>query len=153
MEITRRTDYAIRLIAALMENGDRPYSVREAAESMDVPYAFARSIQHELVQQGVLKSVRGAKGGMLLNVDPDEFTLFQLIETVQGPVSVAVCTNDPDWCARSKGCQFHRVWEGANIIMRDYLTSVSIKDLLKGNKAHITSSYSASDMMNMVRKL
>jgi Rrf2 family protein len=153
MEITRRTDYAIRLIAALMQNGERPYSVREAAEAMDVPYAFARSIQHERGQQGVLRSVRGAKGGMLLNVDPDEFTLFQLIETVQGPVSVAVCTNDPDWCARSKGCQFHRVWEGANVIMRDYLTSVSIKELLKGDKAHITASYSAIDMLSIVEPL
>ena len=150
MEITRRTDYAIRLIASLIMNGDKPYSVREAADSMDVPYAFARSIQHELVQQGVLRSVRGAKGGMLLNVDPEKFTLFQLIEIVQGPVSVAICTNDPDWCARRQGCQFHKVWQGANVIMRDYLTSVSIKDLLDGNKAFLSTPYSASKLANLV---
>ena len=141
MEITRRTDYAIRLIAALVQNGGNPFSVREAAEKQGVPYAFARSIQHELVQHGVIRSIRGAKGGMVLNVDPDKFTLFQLIEIVQGTVSVAVCTNDPDWCPRCKTCQFHGVWEGANSIIKDYLTSVSIKELLAGEKACLTSTY------------
>jgi len=150
MEITRRTDYAIRLIAALLQQNGVPYSVREAAETQGVPYAFARSIQHELVQQGVLKSVRGARGGMLLNVDPEKFTLYELIEIVQGSVSVAICANDQVWCSRSETCQFHKVWEGANVILKDYLTSVTIKDLLKGDYAHITSSYSAEAMAGLV---
>jgi len=149
MEITRRTDYAIRLIAALLEHQGTPFSVREAAETQGVPYAFARSIQHDLVQQGILKSVRGARGGMLLNVDPEGLTLYHLIEVVQGPVSIAICTNDEDWCPRSKSCKFHYVWEGANKIMEDYLTSVSMMDLLEGEFAHITASYSSSDMASL----
>jgi len=150
MEITRRTDYAIRLIAALLQQNNVPYSVREAAEAQGVPYAFARSIQHELVQQKVLKSVRGAKGGMLLNVNPEKFTLYELIEIVQGPVSVAICANDQVWCPRSDVCQFHKVWEGANVILKDYLTSVTIKDLIKGEYAHITEAYTAENMAKLV---
>jgi len=146
MEITRRTDYAIRLIAALLEKGGVPLSVREAALQQDVPYAFARSIQHDLMQQGIVTSLRGAKGGMVLNVDPEKFTLFELIEIVQGPVSVAVCTNDEDWCPRSKTCQFHNVWEGANEIMRNYLSSVTIKDLLAGERAYISASSLLANM-------
>jgi len=80
---------------------------------------------------------------MLLNVDPGEFTLFQLIEVVQGPVSVAVCVSDPKWCARANGCPFHEVWQGADVLLKDYLTSVTIQDLISGEKAHITSLYSA----------
>jgi Rrf2 family protein len=138
MEISRRTDYAIRLIAALLLNDGKPLSVREAATMQDVPYAFARSIQHDLVRSGILSSVRGAQGGMLLAVDPQDLTLYRLIETVQGPVSVAICTTDAEWCARHKGCQFHAVWNGINAIMEDYLSSVSIKDLLDGEQAHLS---------------
>jgi Rrf2 family protein len=138
MEISRRTDYAIRLIAALLLNDGRPLSVREAATAQEVPYAFARSIQHDLVQSGILKSVRGARGGMLLAVDPTELTLYRLIEVVQGPVSVAICTNDKDWCSRHQGCQFHKVWEGANSLLKDYLTSVSIKELIEGKTAYLS---------------
>jgi Rrf2 family protein len=139
MEISRRTDYAIRLIAALLQNEGRPLSVRQAALMQGVPYAFARSIQHDLTRSGVLASVRGAHGGMLLAADPNELTLYQLIEVVQGPVSIAICTTDKDWCMRRKGCQFHRVWEGANSLLKDYLTSVTIKDLLEGKPAYLPS--------------
>lgn len=141
MEISRRTDYAIRLIAALLLNNGKPLSVREAATTQGVPYTFARSIQHDLVTQGILTSVRGAQGGMLLAVDPKDLTLFHLIEVVQGPVSVAICTTDKDWCARNKGCQFHKVWEGMNAIMKDYLSSVSVKELLEGGQARLTESH------------
>ncbi|MDR0350555.1 MAG: Rrf2 family transcriptional regulator [Coriobacteriales bacterium] len=140
MEISRRTDYAIRLIAALLQNDGKPLSVREAATMQNVPYAFARSIQHDLVRSGVISSVRGAHGGMLLATDPTEFTLYQLIEIVQGPVSVAVCTSDENWCARHRGCQFHRVWEGINFILRDYLSSVTILELIEGKSAYLTSN-------------
>ena len=138
MDVTRRTDYSIRLIAALILNNGKPLSVREAAEQYEVPYAFARSIQHAMVQAGLIRSLRGAHGGMLLNVDPDDITLFQLIEAVQGPVSVAVCTTDTGWCSRDTQCPFHKVWEGANELLADYLESVSIKQLLEGESAGLT---------------
>ena len=130
MELTqRRTDYALRLIAILVQNQDRPLSVREAATVQEVPYAFARSIQHDLVLAGLITSVRGAAGGMLLARDPQELTLLELVEAVQGPVSVSVCATDEEWCSRAKHCSFHPVWEGANMLLRDYFSSVSIKDL------------------------
>ena len=138
MDVTRRTDYAIRLIAALVLNDGKPLSVREASEQNNVPYAFARSIQHALVQAGLVRSLRGAHGGMLLDVDPNEITLFQLIEAVQGPINISVCTADKGWCARYTQCQFHKVWEGANTLLADYLDSVSIKQLLDGETAHLT---------------
>jgi len=139
MEITRRTDYALRLIAILVENQGNPLSVREAATAQEVPYAFARSIQHDLVLAGLVTSVRGAAGGMLLACDPQKLTLLDLIEAVQGQVSVSICATEEDWCSREKKCSFHPVWEGANILLKDYFSSVSIKELIDGCKAHLNN--------------
>ncbi|MDR1712787.1 MAG: Rrf2 family transcriptional regulator [Coriobacteriales bacterium] len=139
MEISRRTDYAIRLIAALTLSRGTPLSVREAAEMQDVPYAFARSIQHDLVRAGFLNTIRGAQGGMVLAVDPAELTLYTLIEAVQGPVSVAICATDREWCQRHRGCPFHQVWLGANDLLSNYLKSVSIQQLIDGEFAHLTA--------------
>jgi Rrf2 family protein len=140
MEITRRTDYAIRLIAALANNEAKPLSVRDAALAQDVPYAFARSIQHDLVLAGVVSSIRGAAGGMLLACDPQDLTLLDLIEALQGPISVAVCATEKNWCHREEDCVFHPVWEGANDILRDYFSSVSIKELIDGKRAYLGES-------------
>lgn len=137
MEITRRTDYAIRLITALTKSQGAPLSVRQAAEAQDVPYAFARSIQHDLVLAGLVTSVRGAAGGMMLACDPKTLTLLELIESVQGPITVSVCATEADWCPRERNCSFHPVWESVNILLRDYFSSVSIQDLIDGHKAFL----------------
>lgn len=134
MEITRRTDYAIRLIAALVESDGEPLSVRSAADDYKVPYSFARSIQHDLVLAGIVRSVRGASGGMVLNVNPSNLTLLQIIESVQGPVGVAICVRESDWCPRERFCQFHPIWMGADALLKSYLSSVTIKEIVDGTK-------------------
>ena len=48
MDITRRCDYACRILRAAYKSGDEYVSVSEIAEKEDIPYAFARSIQHDL---------------------------------------------------------------------------------------------------------
>lgn len=134
MEISRRTDYAIRLVVAMLQNDGNPLSVREAAEIQDVPYSFARGIQHDLVNKGVVKTTRGAHGGMVLSVDPETYTLAELVETVQGPISLAVCQSEDGWCPRDTTCVFHKVWDGASAVLQEYLSSVTIKDLLSGKQ-------------------
>ncbi|MCL1891281.1 MAG: Rrf2 family transcriptional regulator [Coriobacteriia bacterium] len=144
MDITRRTDYAIRLIAALIENEGKPLSVREAAEQQEVPYAFARSIQHDLVLSGFVRTIRGAHGGMVLAKDADSFTLLEFIEAIQGKVNVAICTTADGWCSRDENCSFHTVWEGANDILRDYLSGATIKDILQGDGMPLQLGHAAS---------
>ena len=72
MDISRKTDYALRMLAMLAEDPERLLSVRTAAEEVNVPYSFARSIQHGLVQAGIVESLQHIfdsklQAGMLLN--------------------------------------------------------------------------------------
>ena len=82
MDITRKTDYALRMLAMLVENEGALMSVRVAAEENEIPYSFARSIQHSLVHAGIIESLRGVHGGMRLKVDPAEVTIKQVVEAV-----------------------------------------------------------------------
>jgi len=132
MEISRKTDYAIRLVAALMLNKGKPLSVRKAAAMQEVPYSFARGIQHELVNSGVIATTRGSQGGMMLAIDPEEYTLTELIETLQGPIRLAICLSSEGWCSRDGACVFHKVWEGGSNLLRDYLSSITMRDIIEG---------------------
>ena len=64
MDITRRCDYACRILRAAYRNGDERMSVAELAEREGIPYAFARSIQHDLTKCGFVNTTRGARGGL-----------------------------------------------------------------------------------------
>ena len=130
MDISRKTDYALRILAMLVENGNELLSVRVAAEEVDVPYSFARSIQHGLVQAGIIESLRGVRGGMRLKVDPAEITIYEIIKAVQGPIDINECTAPDGGCPRMSTCCFHPLWLGVEALVGDYLSSVTLADVV-----------------------
>lgn len=135
MEITRRADYAIRMLIELAGRGDgAPVSARRLAELGGVPYAFARSVAHDLVAAGLAISRRGVAGGLALAREASSISLLDVVEATQGPVSVAVCARDPDWCERMGSCKVHGVWCGAGALLERYLASKDIASLVPSRK-------------------
>lgn len=133
MEITRKTDYALRMLATLVGNPGGVVSVRRAAEENDVPYSFARSIQHDLALAGIIESLRGAHGGMRLAVDPKQTSLLELVEAVQGPVFIATCAfaGEGDTpCPFMSECRFNPVWCNAERMLHDYFSSVTLHQVV-----------------------
>jgi len=130
MEITRRTDYAIRILLELARVGGGPLSVREIAERGEVPYMFARGIQRDLLGAGLVDSRRGAKGGVLAR-PAEDITLLDVVDATQpGDTSCSVCSRDPQWCSRMKDCQVHKVWSDLDALVRDQLSSKSLAGLV-----------------------
>ncbi len=80
VDISRKTDYSLRMLAELVRSDGGVVSVRAAAEQNEVPYSFARSIQHDLVRAGIIESTRGSHGGMRLAVDPKTTTIKEIID-------------------------------------------------------------------------
>lgn len=130
MNISRKTDYALRMLAMLAIDKEGLLSVRVAAEQSDVPYSFARSIQHSLVQAGIIESLRGVRGGMRLNVDPAKITVREIVEAVQGPLVMNDCTAEDSVCSRMEGCCFHAIFMGGQTLLRNYLDSVTLDDVV-----------------------
>ena len=118
------------MLLKLASKQDQVLSVRELAEAQGVPYSFARSIQRDLVQAGLIKTTRGATGGTVLARPADEINLFHVVDAIQGPVVCAVCTKDPAWCERQPGCKVHRIWTDINEMLIERLNSTLISDLL-----------------------
>ena len=132
MDISRKTDYALRMLSILASNDNELLSVRTAAEEVGVTYSFARSIQHGLVQAGIVESLRGVRGGMRLKVSPEDITIRDIVEAVQGPLIMNGCTAEEGDCPRMGECCYHPIWIGAQEMMNSYLGSVSLADVVSG---------------------
>ena len=130
MDISRKTDYALRMLSLLVAREGEPLSVRIAAEQVDVPYSFARSIQHALTQAGIIASVRGVHGGMRLEMDPAEVTMLDVMRAVEGELSLNACTAPGGDCARMGVCCFHPLWLGAERLLESYFRSVTLADVV-----------------------
>lgn len=134
MDISRKTDYALRILSMLVKSDGSLLSVRTAAEQVNVPYSFARSIQHGLVQAGIIESLRGVHGGMRLKVDPADITMLQIVEAVQGPLVMNDCTAPDGACARKATCCYHPIWIGAQALLSSYLDSVTLDDVVNNRR-------------------
>lgn len=136
MEISRKTDYALRMLADLVRQPDAIISVRKAADNNGVPYSFARAIQHDLSRAGIVESVRGARGGMRLAIDPSKTTMLDIVEQLQGPIRFAECETAGEGggpCRYSASCCYMHVWCDAERIMRSYLADNTLEDVVAAN--------------------
>ena len=133
MDISRRTDYALRMLTELVEDPSGIVSVRTAARENDVPYSFARSIQHDLGVAGIVENSRGANGGMRLAVDPRETTLLDVVEALQGSVEISCCADpsgDGSPCPNLPTCRFSPGWCNARRLLRGLFSSVTLHQLV-----------------------
>lgn len=163
MEISKKTDYALRMLATLVRNPSGRVTAREAADENDVPYSFARSIEHDLAAAGIVSSVRGANGGMQLTVDPRQTTLLQVVEAVQGPVSLSGCElyeeasqqpstrPVPDFCPRYANCCYAPVWCTSVRMLREFFSSVTLYELLIEEKAPVFEGAFTLESADVVR--
>ena len=130
MPIQWRTDYAIRLMyeAARMGPGGRR-TVQQLAGSASISYDFARQIANDLVHAGLLKSHRGAGGGMELARPASQITVLDIFRALGEPPSLALCTIDPTVCERPATCPMHHgVWQPLDDMIQEYLGSVTLAD-------------------------
>ncbi len=109
MQLNLETDYAIRLVALLCETGER-ISASEIAQRTGVTLRFSLKILGKLAQSGIVKSYKGANGGYVINKDPKDISLREVVSIMQGPISVNRCLLDDDKCTNpnSAECRFRR---------------------------------------------
>ncbi|MCL4456127.1 MAG: Rrf2 family transcriptional regulator [Nitrospirae bacterium] len=110
MQITRETDYAIRCVYYLARKPDEVTMVDEIAREMCVPKSFLAKIAQKLTKANILQSYRGVKGGFQLFGKPEDISIYDVIEAVEGPVAMNVCAVDKKECGLSAKCKIHPIW-------------------------------------------
>lgn len=132
MQISRKVDYALRAVIYLTYQNDlRPCSVAEIAAREGIPKKFLEKIIQDLIHQGIVRSTRGAQGGYTLAKDPDRITFKDVIEAIEGPVSVNVCvgTGTGPACTLYKNCGMLWVWQEAQRRVMEVFANTTLADV------------------------
>jgi len=109
--ITRETDYAIRALLRLAQQGEGAVvSTTILAHEMDIPYRFLRRILLKVCATGLVRSVRGKQGGLRLCQSPDTVTLLDIVRAVdEASILLNICLTDEHHCPRDETCVVHEV--------------------------------------------
>lgn len=130
MFIKRKTDYAIRSILYFCEKKNRMADVNEIARKKLIPKIFLAKILQRLSKKGIVKSSKGKGGGFYLLKDPSSLTLMEVIEAMQGPISINLCAIDKRKCKLSNVCTVHPVWVNLRKEIEKKFKRITFKELV-----------------------
>ena len=129
--IKKNTDYGFRAVVALAAGyGKESVSTKLLAEQSDISYQFAAKILQKLHNSGLIASSMGPRGGFVLAREPAKISLRDVLESLQGPVSINKCLLGHDKCRRQPSCPVSRKLEQLQGYVEQFLGNATIQELL-----------------------
>ena len=133
LKISAKARYALRILldVAMFASEKTPRTGVAIAESQQISEKFLSRIVVTLRRRGLLRSARGNVGGFRLAKSPDDISLLDVIEAVQGPLAILDCLAPGATCPRRRTCLARRVWLDVNASFVATLAKISLASVLR----------------------
>ncbi len=132
MKLSKRALYGTRLMLDMARHYQKgPVRLGSIAERQHISVKFLEQIIIPLKMAAYVQSVRGPKGGHMLAKPPDQVTVGEVVELLEGGPWISECTGNPAICERSALCPTRLLWKEATEAMLDRLRATTFADLLE----------------------
>ena len=140
MKISTKGRYGLRILVDLAtHDAEKPRLIRDIAESQGISEKYISRLVIDLRKAKMIRSIRGVNGGFHLAKSPEDITLLDVLEAMEGPLRFAECVSDPEQqpCAHSGSCPARGVWEYLTGEINALLTRITLLDIVS-HKLHDT---------------
>jgi len=127
LEVTRKSDLAVRALRALHRAGER-LKGPALAEAVGSTPGFVSQVLSPLVREGWVRSDPGPSGGYSLVVELDEISVLAVIEAIEGPTESGRCVLVDRSCDERGACALHHAWVRARAHLLHELHTTSVAD-------------------------
>ena len=148
MRLSNLADYAVvTMCAAARHCGGGRVSASELARETDLPAPTVQKIVSKLSGAGLLRSERGAKGGLQLGRPAAAITLTDIVEAVEGPIALTACVDEAKAdCSLHDSCSVKPHWPLVNEAMRGALSEITLDRLARLPAANVPTPELISTM-------
>lgn len=131
MKISTKGRYGLRVMTDIAVNGSEGVlvSLKDIAERERLSEKYLEQIVGALVKEGLLKSVRGAKGGYHLTRFPEDITVEQILKATEGSLAPVACAEDNGKCENYCDCVTSFIWTEIYKATISVVSSITLKDL------------------------
>ena len=131
MKISTKGRYGLRILMDLaIHQSKKPRLIRDIAKSQQISEKYISRLVIALRKAGMIRSVRGVNGGFHLAMKPEDITLLDVIEVMEGPVSIVDCVSAPKRCKLSGDCAPREIWCKLNDDIRALMRGTTLADIL-----------------------
>ena len=137
MKLTTKGRYAVMAMADLaLFNEKGPTSLTDISLRQNISLAYLEQIFIKLKNKKLVKSVRGAKGGYVLETSPEEIKISNIISAVDEEVKMLNCKKESKRGCNNKSskCITHNLWDQLDQHINNFFEKVKLQDLVKKNQ-------------------
>lgn len=132
MKLSTRAQYGTRALVELALGwGEGPIPLRDVAQRQQLPQPYLAHLMAPLVAAGIVRSIRGPKGGISLVKPPQEITLGEVIRVLEGSSAPVECVDRPEICPRAELCVTRDVWVEMKRAVNGVLESTTLQALVE----------------------
>jgi Rrf2 family protein len=129
--ITRATEYAcLAMLYLAKQSPGVSVSTADIARFEHIPPSFLAKVINQLAKAGLVNSRRGPQGGLELACEPASITLRQIVEVIEGELSVNLCTGSQDYTCFRLGCSLKTAFSDAQRVFLERLEAVTLAQLV-----------------------
>ncbi|MDO8716183.1 MAG: Rrf2 family transcriptional regulator [Dehalococcoidales bacterium] len=130
MKLSTRGRYGTKVLLDLaMYQGAGPVSLKDISQRQQIPLHYLEHLIAPLITGGIIRSSRGAKGGIALVKTPAEVRLSEVIPLLEGSIAPAECVANPELCGNAASCVTRDVWREMENAMTGVLEGITLQNL------------------------
>ena len=131
MKISAKIRYGARAMLELASHyGEGPIELKEIAKKENISIKYLEQVINPLRSNGLVKAIRGSKGGYSLAKPPSEICLYDVIETLEGPLKLIECLSDSKACQKVQSCVTREIWKEVSDAISKIFYSVTLEDMV-----------------------
>lgn len=135
MKLSTRGRYGTRaLLDIALHPGERPVPLKDIAQRQKISLVYLEHLITPLIVGGIIRSTRGARGGVSLARPPEEIRLSEVIQLLEGSIAPVECINNPEICPESQSCATRDIWSELKKAVNGVLYSTTLQNLVERQK-------------------
>lgn len=149
MRLTTKGRYAVTAMLDLaFHSQEKPVTLTEIAARQTISLSYLEQLFARLRKAGIVQGVRGPGGGYQLSQSPEQICIAAIIEAVNEPIDSTKCGGGAN-CQHDSICLTHDLWTGLSEHIQDYLSNITIADLLAKREKRREETQSGECVVNM----
>ena len=132
MRLSTRGRYGLKAMYQLaMHYGEGPIPLKQIADKENLSENYLEQLVSQLRKEGLLTSVRGAQGGYMLSMPPEEITVGNVLRVLEGNLAPADCIIEEDYgCENEENCVTKLVWIKIKDSIDEVVDSITLQDMI-----------------------
>lgn len=136
MKLSTRGRYGTRaLLDIALHQNERPVLLKEVARRQEISALYLERLVAPLIAAGILRSTRGAKGGVSLARPAAEVRLSEVLRLLEGSIVAVECVEKPAVCNRSTSCVTRDIWSELQNAIEAVLDRITLQELVERQQA------------------